>query len=64
MRRNIPEPTISPDFTIDDIHKIRKWNYECQQDMTPEERVADTARRAEETLVRLGFTEITKHSVR
>ena len=60
MRRNIPEPTISPNFTIDDIHKIREWNYECQRDMTPEERVADTARRGEEALVRLGLAETTK----
>ena len=60
MRRNIPGPTISPNFTIDDIHKIREWNYECQRDMTPEERVADTARRGEEALVRLGLAETTK----
>ena len=60
MRRNIPEPTISPNFTIDDIHKIREWNYECQRDMTPEERVADTARRGEEALVSLGLADTTK----
>jgi hypothetical protein len=24
---NIPMPKISPDFTIEDIHKIREWNY-------------------------------------
>jgi hypothetical protein len=55
MRHNIPEPDISPNFTIDDIHKIREWNYECQKDMTPAERVADTARRGEEALKRLGL---------
>ena len=55
MRYNIPEPTISPDFTIEDIHKIREWNFMCQRDMTPEERVADTALRGEEALVRLGL---------
>jgi len=38
MIRNIPEPIISPDFTIDDIHKIREWNYERMKDATPEER--------------------------
>ena len=57
MRRNIPKPAISPDFTIEDIRKIRKWNDECQQDMTPAERVADTARRGEEALVRLGLAD-------
>jgi hypothetical protein len=57
MRHNIPEPVISPNFTIDDIHRIREWNYECQKDMTPSERAADTARRGEEALKRLGLAE-------
>jgi len=39
MIRDIPQPDISPDFTIDDIHKIREWNYEKLKDSTPEERV-------------------------
>jgi hypothetical protein len=55
MRRDIPEPEISPSFTIEDIHKIREWNYECQKDMSFAERVADTARRGEEALKRLGL---------
>ena len=55
MRNNIPEPTISPNFTIEDIHKIREWNHECQKSMTPEERVADTARLGMETIKRLGL---------
>jgi hypothetical protein len=38
MIRNIPEPTISPAFTIEDIHKIREWNYEVLKDATPQER--------------------------
>ena len=38
MIHNIPEPLISSDFTIDDIHKIREWNYEKLKDATPEER--------------------------
>ena len=57
MRRNVPEPTISPNFTIDDICRIREWNYACQRDMTPEERVADTARRGAEAIKRLGLDE-------
>lgn len=32
--------TISPDFTIEDIHKIREQNYERTKDMTVEEKVA------------------------
>ena len=31
---------ISPDFTIDDIHKIREYNYEMTKDMSFEERRA------------------------
>jgi len=60
MRRSIPEPAISPNFTIEDIHKIREWNSECQRDMTPAECVADTARRSEETLIRFGLADTVK----
>jgi len=38
MIRNIPEPQVSEGFTIEDIHKIREWNYERLKDATPEER--------------------------
>lgn len=31
---------ISPDFTVEDIHKIREQNYEQTKDMTIEEKVA------------------------
>lgn len=31
---------ISPDFTIDDIHKIREQNYERTKNMTVSEKVA------------------------
>lgn len=30
-------PYISPKFTIDDIHRIREYNYEVTKDMTVEE---------------------------
>ncbi|MCD8300772.1 MAG: hypothetical protein LUC41_06340 [Clostridiales bacterium] len=30
---------ISPDFTIEDIHKIRERNYERTKDMTREEKL-------------------------
>lgn len=32
--------TISPDFTVEDIHKIREQNYEKTKDMTVAEKVA------------------------
>jgi hypothetical protein len=32
------ELNISPDFTIEDIHKIREYNYEITKDMTANER--------------------------
>ena len=31
---------ISPDFTIEDIHKIREQNYERTKDMTITEKIA------------------------
>lgn len=31
---------ISPDFTVDDIHRIREQNYERTRDMTVAEKVA------------------------
>jgi hypothetical protein len=46
MIHDIPKPEISPAFTVEDIHKIREWDYERLKDATPEERSADTERRA------------------
>ena len=34
------KPIISTDFTIEDIHKIREYNYEYTKDMTLEEKLA------------------------
>lgn len=31
---------ISPDFTIEDIHRIREENYERTKDMTMQEKIA------------------------
>jgi plasmid stabilization system protein ParE len=31
------KPTISKDFTIDDIHKIREWHYEQRKEIGVEE---------------------------
>jgi len=30
-------PTISSDFTVEDIHKIREWHYEQRKEMGVEE---------------------------
>ncbi|MCR5290602.1 MAG: hypothetical protein K6E51_11470 [Treponema sp.] len=34
------KPTISPNFTIDDIHKIREYNWEQTKDLSPAEQIA------------------------
>ena len=35
----IAKPVISPDFTIEDIHKIREYHYELTKDMTIQEKI-------------------------
>ena len=47
------ELKISPDFTIDDIHKIREYNYELTKDMTPEDRRAYYKKGSEEIQKRI-----------
>jgi precorrin-2 methylase len=46
---------ISPDFTIDDIHKIREYNYEMTKNMTNEERRAYYSDKAEKIKKELGW---------
>ena len=48
MIHDIQKPELSPNFTVDDIHRIRHWHYERLKDATPEERRADIERRARE----------------
>jgi len=43
----MPELNISKNFTIDDIHKIREYNYEITKDMTVEEKIAYYRKSAE-----------------
>ncbi|GMO38116.1 MAG: hypothetical protein Ta2B_17830 [Termitinemataceae bacterium] len=45
---DIPEPELSPNFTLDDIHKIREWNYERMKDATREEYIEYMNRQGEE----------------
>jgi len=56
MIHDIPKPDISSAFTIKDIHKIREWEHERLKDATRDEYQADTIRRTEEALKRLGLT--------
>ena len=35
----VTKPDISPDFTVEDIHKIREYHYELTKDMTPQEKM-------------------------
>ena len=35
----ITKPVISPNFTIEDVHKIREYHYELTKDMTSQERI-------------------------
>ena len=46
MIHNIPKPDINAAFTIDDIHKIREWNYLRLKDATKDERLADIKNRS------------------
>jgi hypothetical protein len=55
MIYDIPKPSISPKFTVDDIHKIREWDYERLKDATREEYRTDTKHRAETALRNLGL---------
>ena len=32
-------PVLSPNFTIEDIHKLREYNYEITKNMTDEKRM-------------------------
>ena len=46
------KPIISPDFTIEDIHKIREYHYELTKDMPFEDRA---------TFYRDGLSEFQKY---
>jgi hypothetical protein len=54
------KPTISPNFTVDDIHKIREWNYERRKDMTFDEYRKDVATGANRILKQIQETKRNK----
>jgi hypothetical protein len=64
MINNIDKPKISKDFTLDDIEKIREWNYERLKDATPEEQLADIHHRGEIAIKKfeLWKTDATSHN--
>jgi len=53
MIHDIKKPEISSNFVIDDIHKIREWNYARLKDATTEERIADIKRRSDTAKARM-----------
>ncbi len=61
MIHNIPKPFISPNFTIEDIHHIREWNYERLKDASVEERLADINDRGAKALKRIKELKIQTH---
>lgn len=48
--KSIPEPVISSDFTIEDIHRIRKWNCTKRKNMPKQQQVEDINTGAQEML--------------
>ena len=53
MIHDIPKPELSEDFTLEDIRKIREWDYERLKDATTEEIIADSRERTAEALARM-----------
>ena len=46
-------PKISSNFTVDDIHVIREWNYERRKNMTQREIIEDINRGALKSIERI-----------
>ena len=49
----MPELNITPDFTVEDIHKVREYHYELTKDMTVAERRAFYKKGADEAEKRI-----------
>ena len=50
---NPVKPNISKDFTIEDIHKIREYNYETRKYMSAEEYAKDVNKKARRGIERV-----------
>lgn len=48
MMNNIPKPEISKDFTVEDIHKLREWHFECRKGMSRQEVITHINQRGSE----------------
>ncbi|MCL2592405.1 MAG: hypothetical protein FWD82_03475 [Defluviitaleaceae bacterium] len=47
------KPQVSKDFTIEDIHKVREYNYERKKNMSPKEYAEDINKGAEKGINRV-----------
>ena len=56
------KPKISKDFTIDDIHKIREYNWEQTKNLPPKEQSEYYKKKANAFLSEAGITPVTKNS--
>ena len=57
------KPDISPDFTVDDIHKIREYNYKQTKELSEAERKAYYKDKAEMFLKEAGIVPNVKQSL-
>ena len=57
------ELKLSPDFTVEDIHKLRQYDYERRQGMTENEVIAEIRKGANEVLKRIGKPTIEKTAI-
>jgi len=54
------KPEISSNFTVEDIHKIREYNYEITKDMTFNERMSYYEKEADEILRLMAYRQKAK----
>ena len=54
------KPTISPNFTTEDIHKIREYNYEMTKNMSTEEMCEYINNRAKNVLKEMAEHKVEK----
>jgi plasmid stabilization system protein ParE len=45
-----PKPTISENFTVEDIHKIREWHHELRKEMGVEKYATQLKRKVKKIL--------------
>ena len=52
------KPVLSPNFTIEDIHKLREYNYEITKEMSDEEKLKYYNEKGKAFLKELGKIEM------